>query len=111
MVIAFGLLVVFLVLAAQYESFTLPVAVLLAVPLGILGGMIAATVLAIFFVPVFYVLVQWVSERFTGPPQPISPEQTGLQSTAAKPTPHDKRRSTRVNGVFVKETLRLFRLR
>ncbi len=183
MVIAFGLLVVFLVLAAQYESFTLPVAVLLAVPLGILGaliavkfrgldrdiyfqvglltliglsaknailivefsaqlhkegkplreaaieaarlrlrpilmtslafilgvlplviakgagaagrnsigtgimgGMIAATVLAIFFVPVFYVLVQWVSERFTGPPQPISPDQAGLQSTAAKPT-------------------------
>jgi hydrophobe/amphiphile efflux-1 (HAE1) family protein len=41
MVLAFGLLVVFLVLAAQYERWTLPVAVLLAVPLAVLGALAA----------------------------------------------------------------------
>ncbi len=41
MVLAFGLLVVFLVLAAQYERWSLPIAVLLAVPLGVLGALIA----------------------------------------------------------------------
>jgi hydrophobe/amphiphile efflux-1 (HAE1) family protein len=175
MVMLFGLVVVFLVLAAQYEAWALPVAVLLAVPLGIfgaflavnirgiendiffqiglltlvglaaknailivefcvvlrkqgksvkeaaieaarlrfrpilmtslafilgvvplvistgagaagrhsigtgvLGGMIAATVLAVFFVPLFYVVVQGLSERFTGgsnSPAPGASEQ------------------------------------
>ncbi|MCC6409890.1 MAG: multidrug efflux RND transporter permease subunit [Planctomycetes bacterium] len=37
----FGVLVVFLVLAAQYESFSLPFAVLLAVPLGAFGALVA----------------------------------------------------------------------
>lgn len=41
MVLAFGLLVVFLVLAAQYERWSLPVAVLLTVPLAVLGALIA----------------------------------------------------------------------
>jgi len=41
MVMGFGLIVVFLVLAAQYEKWSLPVAVLLAVPLGILGALVA----------------------------------------------------------------------
>jgi multidrug efflux pump len=36
----FGLLIVFLVLAAQYESWTLPGAVMTAVPFGILGALI-----------------------------------------------------------------------
>lgn len=40
-VIAFGLLVVFLVLSAQYESWTLPLAVILAVPLGAFGAILA----------------------------------------------------------------------
>jgi multidrug efflux pump len=38
---AFGLIIVFLVLAAQYESWTLPGAVLTAVPFGVLGALLA----------------------------------------------------------------------
>jgi HAE1 family hydrophobic/amphiphilic exporter-1/multidrug efflux pump len=37
----FGLLMVFLVLAAQYESWTVPFAVILAVPFGVFGALIA----------------------------------------------------------------------
>jgi len=37
-VLALGLIIVFLVLAAQYESWTLPFAVLLGIPFGILGA-------------------------------------------------------------------------
>ena len=40
-VLAFGLVVVFLVLAAQYERWTLPVVVLLAVPIAVLGAFCA----------------------------------------------------------------------
>ncbi|MEZ6187629.1 MAG: multidrug efflux RND transporter permease subunit [Planctomycetota bacterium] len=40
-VLAFGLLIVFLILAAQYERWSLPVAVLLGVPLAVLGALIA----------------------------------------------------------------------
>lgn len=40
-VLVFGLIVVFLVLAAQYERWTLPVAVLLTVPIAILGALVA----------------------------------------------------------------------
>ncbi len=38
---AFGLIIVFLVLAAQYESWTLPGSVMMAVPFGILGALLA----------------------------------------------------------------------
>ena len=40
---AFGLIIVFLVLAAQYESWTLPGAVMSAVPFGILGALLMIT--------------------------------------------------------------------
>jgi multidrug efflux pump len=40
---ALSILVVFLCLAALYESWSIPVAVLLVVPLGILGALVAAT--------------------------------------------------------------------
>jgi multidrug efflux pump len=43
-VIGFGLLVVFLVLAAQYEQWSLPLAVMLAVPLGLLGALAAVKI-------------------------------------------------------------------
>jgi hydrophobe/amphiphile efflux-1 (HAE1) family protein len=41
MVLAFGLVVVFLVLAAQYERWSLPLAVLLSVPIAVLGALFA----------------------------------------------------------------------
>jgi hydrophobe/amphiphile efflux-1 (HAE1) family protein len=41
MVLAFGLVVVFLVLAAQYERWSLPLAVLLSVPIAVLGALLA----------------------------------------------------------------------
>jgi multidrug efflux pump len=41
--LALSVLVVFLCLAALYESWTIPLAVLLTVPLGILGAVVAAT--------------------------------------------------------------------
>lgn len=40
-ILAFGLVMVFLVLAAQYEKWSLPLAVLLAVPIGALGAILA----------------------------------------------------------------------
>jgi multidrug efflux pump len=40
-VLAFGILVVFLVLSAQYEKWSLPLAVLLTVPIAILGALVA----------------------------------------------------------------------
>ena len=43
LVLLFGLVVVFLLLAAQYESWSLPVAVLLAVPLAVFGALVATT--------------------------------------------------------------------
>lgn len=43
-VLAFGLLVVFLVLAAQYERWSLPIVVLLAVPIAVLGAYLAIAI-------------------------------------------------------------------
>ena len=40
---ALGLIMVFLILAAQYERLTLPLAVATAIPFGVLGGALAAT--------------------------------------------------------------------
>jgi HAE1 family hydrophobic/amphiphilic exporter-1 len=35
----------------------------------VFGGMITSTILAVFFVPVFYVALQWLIERLYGPPK------------------------------------------
>jgi HAE1 family hydrophobic/amphiphilic exporter-1 len=38
----------------------------------VFGGMIASTILAVFFVPVFFVVTQWLSEL--GRQRPATPE-------------------------------------
>ncbi|MFH1115717.1 MAG: efflux RND transporter permease subunit, partial [Pseudomonadota bacterium] len=40
---AFSMLVIFLVLAALYESWTLPISIVMAFPLGVLGGVMASS--------------------------------------------------------------------
>src|SRR5439155_1393415 len=58
MLYALSLLVVFLCLAALYESWPIPLSVILVVPLGVLGALLAATACGIFLIPVFYVVVR-----------------------------------------------------
>jgi len=49
-----------------------------AIGTGVMGGMISATVLAIFFVPAFYVSVMWVFDRSSRRAEPESKEAEGL---------------------------------
>jgi multidrug efflux pump len=38
---------------------------------GVIGGMLGATVIAVFFIPMFYYLIEGLSERFGGGPKPV----------------------------------------
>jgi HAE1 family hydrophobic/amphiphilic exporter-1 len=55
----------------------------------VFGGMITATVLAVFFVPIFYVAIQKLIELRSGPPKPMAgqvhviPETNGHTSEAS----------------------------
>jgi multidrug efflux pump len=44
---------------------------------GIIGGMVAATTLALFFVPLFYYLIQLMKERFGKKPSPATEASSG----------------------------------
>jgi len=59
--LAFGLGVVPLMIASGASAETQH-----AIGTGVFGGMVSATVLAVFFVPVFYVVVTGLQERFQG---------------------------------------------
>jgi HAE1 family hydrophobic/amphiphilic exporter-1 len=39
----------------------------------VFGGMLSSTILAVFFVPTFYVILQWISELGSGPPAKHEP--------------------------------------
>jgi len=47
---------------------------------GVIGGMIGATTLALFFVPLFYVLISQLSER-------LFPTKVPVESQSARPAP------------------------
>jgi HAE1 family hydrophobic/amphiphilic exporter-1 len=53
----------------------------------VFGGMITSTVLAVFFVPVFYVAIQWLIELRTGPPRPIPAGGPHPNGAAEHPAP------------------------
>jgi HAE1 family hydrophobic/amphiphilic exporter-1 len=48
----------------------------------VFGGMLASTVLAVFVVPVFYVVIEWIIEKRYGPPKQLPPDER-------EPTPAD----------------------
>jgi HAE1 family hydrophobic/amphiphilic exporter-1 len=56
--------------------------------------MITSTVLALLFVPVFYVVIQWLSELRSGPPRPEVSEETPTPppTTPAGPAPDTRLR-------------------
>jgi len=43
----------------------------------VFGGMLASTILAVFFIPIFYVIFQWIDEKFRGA-APVSTQGTSL---------------------------------
>ena len=47
-----------------------------AIGRGVIGGMISATVLAIFFVPVFFIVVKRLFRQDLPPPAPAEPAET-----------------------------------
>jgi multidrug efflux pump len=60
-----------------------------AIGTGVIGGMLASTVIAIFFIPLFFWLLESMSERFAREKRPASGGHTapGAPATA----PHAKR--------------------
>jgi multidrug efflux pump len=54
---------------------------------GVIGGMVGATTLALFFVPLFYVLISQLSERFFPPKtQPATPAAPVADAAAPSDT-------------------------
>jgi multidrug efflux pump len=53
----------------------------------VIGGMLASTVIAIFFIPLFFWLLESMSERFARKKQPVG----GVHGAAVSAAPHAKR--------------------
>ncbi len=53
----------------------------------VFGGMIASTVLAVYFVPIFYIAVQWCIEWLNGPPTGVGGSGTAVSASGSEPTP------------------------
>jgi multidrug efflux pump len=60
-----------------------------AIGTGVIGGMLASTLIAIFFVPLFFWLLESMSERFARKKQPPG----GVHGAALSAAPHGKRES------------------
>jgi multidrug efflux pump len=57
---------------------------------GVLGGMLAATFLAIFFVPLFFVLIGKINQRVTGRVAVEPPRPPGVPAVARQPLVPEK---------------------
>ena len=44
---------------------------------GVIGGMLGATAIAIFFIPMFFLVLEKLGEKFSGEKTPAGGEQTG----------------------------------
>ncbi len=56
----------------------------------VFGGMITSTVLAVFFVPVFYVAIQSLIELKNGPPKPLPGESVVIPHDAPPAAPAEQ---------------------
>jgi len=54
---------------------------------GVIGGMLGATVIAVFFIPMFYYVIESLSERFGGKPDVATQQGTAPPAGGAAATP------------------------
>ena len=54
---------------------------------GVIGGMLGATVIAVFFIPMFYYVIESLSERFGGKPDVVPPQGTAPAAGGIVATP------------------------
>jgi HAE1 family hydrophobic/amphiphilic exporter-1 len=64
----------------------------------VFGGMITATVLAVFFVPVFFIVIQWLIELRYGPPKPQAGRHLAVAEGTAHGTPAVEGNGPAANG-------------
>ncbi|AGT11496.1 multidrug efflux RND transporter permease subunit [Paracoccus aminophilus] len=69
-----------------------------AIGTGVIGGMIAATILSIFFVPVFFVFVLQLFSRITGRDPNIDPQIAKLQAAEAEAIAHSERQTRKAQN-------------
>jgi multidrug efflux pump len=55
---------------------------------GVVGGMLAATVIAVLFIPMFYYVIETMSAKFGREKKPEAAEATTAGGAAVEPTPH-----------------------